>query len=97
MPPILKKTPIQHVAFTVLNTSSEAVAENAEREYLLLVNDSDTAIYLAFGTAATVNSGVRLNANGGSFEMSRLLGNLTQAQVNAISSVTSKKLCGVEF
>src|SRR3990167_1383373 len=86
------------VAFTVDSTtaSSEAVAANGRRQYLLIINDSDTVIYLAFDEDAVVNKGVRLNANGGSYEMSRASGNLTTAAVNSINGTGTKVLCGVE-
>lgn len=83
-------------AYTVTNGDTEAVADNPNREYLLIQNDSDTAIYLAFGETAEVNKGVRLSANGGAYEMSRPVGNLTTLSIRAISSVTTKKICGVE-
>lgn len=86
------------VAFTttIAATTTEAVAANGDREYLLIENDSDEVVYLAFGEAAVLNTGVRLNASGGSYEMSRLLGNLCTAAVNAISTSGSKVVCGVE-
>lgn len=53
-----------------VTTSSTAIlAANNARKYVAIVNDSDTTIYLAFGAAAVVNKGIRLNAAGGSLEL----------------------------
>lgn len=64
------------------DTSTQIVPTNATRKYLCIVNNSDTTIYLAIGQDAEVNKGVRLNANGGSFEMIR--DNLSYQVVNGI-------------
>jgi hypothetical protein len=49
--------------------STEILAANADRKYAAIVNDSDTDIYLGVGEAAVLNKGIRLNANGGSYEI----------------------------
>jgi hypothetical protein len=70
-------------------------AANPERRYLLLVNDSTTDIYLALGAAAVLYKGIRINANGGWYEM--LDGqNLYTGAVNAISAVAARNLTYVE-
>lgn len=77
-------------------TSSEVAAANGNREYLLVQNDSDTVQYLGIGVAAEENKGIRLNASGGSYEMSRAYGNLSTAAVNIINGTGSKAYCGAE-
>lgn len=78
---------------TVGATDTVVLAENGARTYLLLVNDSDTTIYLGIGATAVVNKGIRLNANGGSFEMLRDVGgNFSHQAVNAISTAAGKNL-----
>jgi len=73
------------VASTVVRATYDA------RRYLLLVNDSDTVIYVALGGDAVLNQGIRLNADGGWYEM--LEGqNLYTGPVNAIASAGSKRL-----
>lgn len=57
---------------------------NAARLYLLLQNDSDVVIYVALGGTAAVNTGVRLAAGGGTYEMSPKIGNLYTGGVRAI-------------
>lgn len=66
------------------------LAANAARLYALFVNDSDTIVYLSLGVAAVVNTGIRINANGGSYEMSRKQGNLYLGAVNGISGIAGK-------
>lgn len=78
---------------TVGATTTVVLAENGARTYLLLVNDSDTVIYLGIGAAAVLNKGPRLNANGGAFEMIRDVGgNFSPQAVNAIASAAGKNL-----
>ena len=54
-------------------------------------------IYIKIGSAAVLNQGIRLNSNGGSYEMSKELGNLSTAAINAISTSGSKNIIVTEF
>jgi len=72
-------------------TSTPVLAANPNRKYARFINDSDTVIYLKIGTAV-LNEGLRLNANGGMFEMTRPTGNLVLGAINGISSVGGKNL-----
>lgn len=81
-----------HTAPTMGAASALVVAANADREYLLIVNDSDVTIYIKLGEAAVANQGIRLNANGGSYEMSRKLGNLYSGAVYGIASSGTGKV-----
>ena len=85
-----------HTAPTIGNTTTAALAANASRLYALFINDSDEAIYLGLGVAAAVNRGIRLNANGGSYEMSEAVGNLYVGAVNGICASGGKKLLVTE-
>jgi hypothetical protein len=68
-----------HTAVNV-NGSTAVLAANANRRYLLIVNDSDTVVYLWLrASAAAANRGIRLNASGGSFEMTPQSGMYTGA------------------
>src|SRR5258707_305111 len=74
--------------------STSVLGANPDRAYLQLINDSDTIIYVSVGGgAATVNSGTRLNANGGSVVFDNYVPN---GAVTAISSGSSKKLLVTE-
>jgi hypothetical protein len=86
-----------HIAVSVLDSSTTVIAANQKRQYILLQNDSDTAIYLGLGQAAVVNTGIRINANGGSYEMSPKYRNLYTGAIYAIAASTGKVLCGMEM
>ena len=81
-----------HTVISVTTSSSVALAANANRLYALLVNDSDTEIYIKLGATAVANQGIRLNAFGGSYEMSAMLGNLYTGAINAIHAGTGNKV-----
>jgi hypothetical protein len=84
---------LAHTAVTVGNTSTAVLAASELRQYALFINDSDETLYLsADGTAAALNDGIRLNAAGGSYEMSVRQGNIAQAAVVGISTSGGKKL-----
>lgn len=74
----------------VLSSGSRRIVAGREgRRYLAIVNDSDTAIYLAIGLDAEVGRGIRLNAQGGSFEMTD--DNLSEQGVWGIHAGTGAK------
>ena len=80
-----------HVNVDVTTTSAVAIIMNGATKWISFINDSDTAIYIAMGEAAVLNYGIRLNAGGSSFEMSKILGNLRITTVYAIHGGTSTK------
>lgn len=81
----------------VAATSTAVLAANNDRKYALLVNDSDTAIYVSLGGTAVVNQGIRLNSRGGAYEISRKLGNLYTGAIKAIHGGSgTKKLLSLE-
>ena len=76
-----------------MGTSTAAVlAASSDRKYALIINDSDTVVYLKLGAAAVANEGIRLTASGGSFEMSPQIGNLDQRAINGIIGSGSGKV-----
>ena len=86
---------VSHGTVAVTGASGTVLAANANRRYLLLQNDDASAtIYLRLGTAAAVlNSGLRLNAAGGSHEMTMPAGNLwTGAITGIVASGTARLL-----
>lgn len=86
-------TSITNFAATIGSSSTEVLAANTNRKIVILVNDSDEAIYIALGASATMNSGIRLNANGGALVLDDPI---YKGVINAICSSGSKKLVGVE-
>lgn len=83
---------------TAAGTAVQVLAANPGREYALFTNNSDTAIYLNFSSASTTlaNYAVRLNATGGSYEMSSNLGNLYSGEVWASSTAANKEMLTLE-
>ena len=90
------KQTLSHSVATIGVSTGTALAANADRKYALFVNDSDSVIYLKIGSAAIANQGIRLNANGGSYEMSSVYGNLDTRIINAISGGANKALLVTE-
>lgn len=79
-------------AATVGVASGSAVAANAARRQLILVNTSANNISLGFsGNAAVLNSGITLVPNG-SYEISEANGNLYTGAVNAIAAGAGSNL-----
>ena len=82
-----------NIGATVTNTyatvgvASGVISTAKDRISITLVNDSDTTIYLAKGSTAVLNSGIRLNASGGSVIICDWRG-----AISAISSGASKNL-----
>lgn len=84
---------ITNLNVSIGTSSTQVLAANSNRKLLILVNDSDENIYVSLGGTATLNNGIRLNANGGSFVLDNPI---YKGVVNAISSSGSKTLAGVE-
>lgn len=85
-----------HSVITVANATTAVLAKNESRQYALLINDSDEAVYIKFGAAAVVSEGIRINAAGGSYEISPAKANLYVGAINAICTSGSKKLLVTE-
>ena len=80
----------------VTSAGQTALAANLNRICAVLVNDSDTDIYIKLGTGPAVGIGIKLNAYGGSFAITAA--NLYTGQVTAIcASATAKGLLVTEF
>ncbi len=83
---------LTHTAPTVGTSTGVVLAANDDRSYVKIINDSDTIIYLKVGAAAVVNEGIRVEANGGVFDMSADLGNLDTRAINGINGVAAGKV-----
>jgi|TARA_R110000744_G_scaffold228_2_gene867 hypothetical protein len=75
---------------TIAATTTAAIPANINRKYLTVTNDSDEVMYLAWGNAAVMNKGIRLNAAGGS--ESFIGPSIFQAALNAICASGTKVL-----
>jgi len=81
---------ITSTAVTVANTSTSVAVANSQRQFLLLINDSDTNIYCKFGATAIVHQGVLLVANGGGLLLDST--GVSQQAINCIAVTGSKTL-----
>ena len=84
-----------HTTLGVTNASQAALAANANRKYALFINNSANVIWLKIAATAVANEGVRLNAVGGSYEMTSAEGSLNTGAVNAISDVAGPSVLTV--
>lgn len=82
-------TPTSSTA-NVSNVDSTPLPANASRVYALIINNSDTAIFLALGATAVVGQGILLNPGGGTYEISG--NNLYKGAIHAITSVVGPKV-----
>ena len=86
---------LTHSIGTAGLASSAMLAANVNRKWALLINDSDTPIYMKVNAAAVLNEGILINP-GGSFEMSAANRNLSTAAINGIASAAGKNVCVTE-
>ena len=77
----------------ITGTSSVVLAANPARRYAVFVNDGSIPIYIALDDTAVMNKGIRLNANGGSYEIG--FNNFYVGVVSAICA-SSANLCYLE-
>lgn len=85
-----------HTEASVGASTTAVLAANANRKYALIINDSTSVVYLKIGGDAEANKGIRLNASGGSYEMSAALGNLATGAINGISDGAGKNVIVTE-
>jgi len=78
-------------------TATRVLSKNSARRAFLLVNVSDTDIYLAFDAAPVLLSGIPLLANGGHFGQDGEQGYLWQGDIFGVSSLAAKTVAGMEF
>jgi hypothetical protein len=71
-------------AVTVSTSNTTVLARNTGRQYAVIVNDGANPVYLSLGGTAVANSGIRLNAQGGSFEITNE--NLFGGVINGIAT-----------
>lgn len=89
-------TPSAPAAASVGVASAEEIAANTSRKGLVCVNTSANAISLAFGTNdAVLNSGITLNASGGTWVMDEHT--FTTQAVNGIAGGAASNMAVQEF
>ena len=75
---------------SVAAATTLVLAANESRVNAVFVNDSSEVIYLSRGNAAVVGRGIRLNANGGSYEIDA--SNLFVGAINGIATGAGSNL-----
>ena len=83
------------IALDLTTTAVLVLEENPRRRYCLLVNDSDATAYLMLGKIAVVNTGIRLNSGGGSYEIN--FTNPWAGKIYALSTGATKRLTILEI
>lgn len=81
--------PVHKTPIAVSGSSQQALAANEGAQYRLFTNDSANVMYLALGTAAALNNGIRLSVPGSgnnTYEMTLLNGNMYRGVVNVIGT-----------
>lgn len=91
MPSVSTATPTK-VAVGIASTP--VFAANPDRVFAEFTNDSDKIIYLSLSGTAVMHEGIRLNAEGGAYEISQI--NLYLGAVSAICAAANKNLTVTE-
>jgi len=73
-----------HTTASITTASALALASNASRKYALLINNHSMPIYIKVGSVAVLNQGIKLEADGGVYEM-KLGENLATGAIYAIT------------
>ena len=79
----------------VTTTSAEVLGDNPSRQGLVMVNLSDSTLYIAFGNSAVVGSGLPILPYGGGFTMNDYT--FCKESVEAIGTSAGQLLAIQEF
>lgn len=72
------------------NTSTQLLASNSARKWVLFINNSGAPFFLSLGTTATVNNGIEVVSNGGRFIMEATF--LYTGTINGIVASNSRTI-----
>lgn len=86
---------LTETATTTQAPSVLVLSANSSRTYARITNDSDTAIYIGTASTSSINEGIRLDADGGTFVINQ--DNLYTGEFWATSSAASKNILITEF
>lgn len=75
-----------HTTASMTTASGTVLAANLARRYAIVVNDGAVDVYIKLGATAVANDGIRINANGGSYTLSPIYGNLFHGVINGITA-----------
>jgi len=79
---------LTHTTIAVSTTSTIVLPANSNRKYLLIVNDSDTNVYVSFGTDAVIGEGIPINSSNCSYEQNPWI--ISTQAINAIHNVVGE-------
>lgn len=89
--------PVSDAGSTVVGvTAVRVLSYNINRRLAILSNDSINDIYIGFGSSVVINTGIRLNANGGTFEFGMFTTFPWLGEIWAIAGVANSNLTFVE-
>lgn len=91
-PTLLKSATNSNVS--VSTTTTPVLSANTARQYILFTNDSANTIYLSLSGTATSSKGIRLNANGGTYEINQ--DHLYIGAISAVAQTATSTLMYVE-
>ena len=70
----VEKLTLTHTKADVGDTSTQIVAADTDRRYILLQNQGDEHVDIRVGVAAVKDESIRMYANGGTFELKPVAG-----------------------
>lgn len=82
-------------SITVTTTTGEIVAANTNRAFILMANTSTTDVFVGIDVNATLNKGILLGRNGGTFVMDATA--LSTGAINGIVSTGTGTIVFQEF
>lgn len=77
---------------TIGTSSTSILSSNASRKSATIVNDSTGIVYLSLSGTAVLNTGIRINASGGSAVITEYTGEITGIGVAGSQNVTVTEL-----
>ncbi|WP_269850684.1 hypothetical protein [Methanosarcina horonobensis] len=86
-----------HSKATIGTSSTTVIAANANRKALIIINDGTESMYIKLGASAVMAEGIRINANGGAYELSKELGNLYTGAINGICASGNMNVLVTQF
>jgi hypothetical protein len=92
-----RRSQAQHTKADVDIASSLVLAKSGLRTNAIFVNNGDVPVFLTFSVDACKDEGIRVNGNGGSYELSEKSGNLDMRAVYGVVSEGDTTILVTEF
>ena len=80
----VEKLTLTHTKADVGDTSTQIVAADTDRRYILLQNQGDEHVDIRVGVAAVKDESIRMYANGGTFELKPIAGQFDDSAIFGI-------------